>query len=110
MYPYYLVLPHFLPLPFVLHLANVMHLATDVTGALLESHNVIDIFALLEKLHPSAAVCGTPTDIAKEIINKVKDENDDVPFLSLEEYEKQQKIVENFLKRNNLKKVLRLTY
>jgi len=38
-----------------------------------------------------------------EIINKVKDENDDVPFLSLEEYEKQQKIVENFLKRNNLK-------
>ncbi|MEN9679118.1 MAG: hypothetical protein RLZ57_247, partial [Actinomycetota bacterium] len=54
--------------PFVLHLANVMHLATDVTGALLESHNIIDLFALLEKLHPSAAVCGTPTEIAKEVI------------------------------------------
>ena len=58
--------------PFVLHLANVMHLATDVTGALLESHNVIDLFALLEKLHPSAAVCGTPTEIAKEVITEVE--------------------------------------
>ncbi|MEY4444205.1 MAG: hypothetical protein RL301_284 [Actinomycetota bacterium] len=58
--------------PFVLHLANVMHLATDVTGALLESHNIIDLFALLEKLHPSAAVCGTPTEIAKEVITEVE--------------------------------------
>ena len=58
--------------PFVLHFANVMHLATDVTGALLESHNVIDLFALLEKLHPSAAVCGTPTEIAKEVITEVE--------------------------------------
>lgn len=58
--------------PFVLHLANVMHLATDVTGALLESHNVIDLFALLEKLHPSAAVCGTPTEVAKEVIAEVE--------------------------------------
>ena len=33
--------------PFVLHLSNVMHLATDVSGALAESHNVVDLFALL---------------------------------------------------------------
>ena len=61
--------------PFVLHLANVMHLATDVSGALLESHNIIDLFALLEKLHPSAAVCGTPTEIAKEVIKEIEDLN-----------------------------------
>ncbi|MEN9679076.1 MAG: hypothetical protein RLZ57_205, partial [Actinomycetota bacterium] len=42
------------------------------TGALLESHNIIDLFALLEKLHPSAAVCGTPTEIAKEVITEVE--------------------------------------
>jgi menaquinone-specific isochorismate synthase len=44
--------------PFVLHLANVMHLATDVTGALIESKKSVDAFTILEKLHPSAAVCG----------------------------------------------------
>ena len=46
--------------PFVLHLANVMHLATDVTGALAETLAHVDAFTILEKLHPSAAVCGTP--------------------------------------------------
>ena len=58
--------------PFVLHLANVMHLATDVSGALSESHNVVDLFALIEKLHPSAAVCGTPTEIAGAVINEIE--------------------------------------
>ena len=45
--------------PFVLHLSNVMHLATDVTGVLNDSAKQADIFTLVEKLHPSAAVCGT---------------------------------------------------
>jgi menaquinone-specific isochorismate synthase len=54
--------------PFVLHLSNVMHLATDVTGALAETTKQVDSFSLLEKLHPSAAVCGTPTDKAFELI------------------------------------------
>ena len=58
--------------PFVLHLSNVMHLATDVTGAIKESHKVIDIFAILEKLHPSAAVCGTPTGKAAELIKRLE--------------------------------------
>ena len=58
--------------PFVLHLANVMHLATDVTGALIESKKNIDAFTILEKLHPSAAVCGTPTHIASQLIKRIE--------------------------------------
>ena len=56
--------------PFVLHLSNVMHLATDVTGAIKEGHKIIDIFSILSKLHPSAAVCGTPTNAAAELIKQ----------------------------------------
>jgi menaquinone-specific isochorismate synthase len=58
--------------PFVLHLANVMHLATDVTGALIESKKNVDAFTILEKLHPSAAVCGTPTNIAAQVIKRIE--------------------------------------
>ena len=58
--------------PFVLHLANVMHLATDVTGALAEKLAHIDAFSILEQLHPSAAVCGTPRTIAAELINEIE--------------------------------------
>jgi menaquinone-specific isochorismate synthase len=54
--------------PFVLHLANVMHLATDVTGAISEGPTHVDVFTILEKLHPSAAVCGTPTNTAAKVI------------------------------------------
>ena len=61
--------------PFVLHLANVMHLATDVTGALIESKKQVDAFSILEKLHPSAAVCGTPTDLAANLIEKIEGMN-----------------------------------
>ena len=58
--------------PFVLHLSNVMHLATDVTGAIKEGHKVTDIFTLLEKLHPSAAVCDTPTSKAAALIKSIE--------------------------------------
>jgi menaquinone-specific isochorismate synthase len=58
--------------PFVLHLANVMHLATDVTGALIESKSHVDVFTLLNQLHPSAAVCGTPTDKAAKVISEIE--------------------------------------
>ena len=47
--------------PFVLHLSNVMHLATDVAGVLADD---VTSLALAASLHPSAAVCGTPTDVA----------------------------------------------
>ena len=61
--------------PFVLHLSNVMHLATDVTGVLNDSAKQADIFTLVEKLHPSAAVCGTPTEVAKKLITSLEEMN-----------------------------------
>jgi menaquinone-specific isochorismate synthase len=61
--------------PFVLHLSNVMHLATDVTGVLNHSAQQADIFKLIENLHPSAAVCGTPKDLAKKLILELENMN-----------------------------------
>ena len=61
--------------PFVLHLSNVMHLATDVTGVLNDSAKPTDIFTLISELHPSAAVCGTPTEKAKKLINELEEMN-----------------------------------
>jgi len=58
--------------PFVLHLANVMHLATDVTGVISDSLTPADLFALVGSLHPSAAVCGTPREIAKKVISDLE--------------------------------------
>lgn len=55
--------------PFVLHLANVMHLATDVTGVLADASSSL---ALAEALHPSAAVCGTPTEDAADLIDRLE--------------------------------------
>lgn len=58
--------------PYVLHLSNVMHLATDVTGALVETLSHIDAFTILEQLHPSAAVCGTPRPAAAALIQEIE--------------------------------------
>jgi menaquinone-specific isochorismate synthase len=60
--------------PFVLHLPNVMHLATDVAGALIRHPDgpgptVLDVAATL---HPSAAVCGTPTEAAGRLIGELE--------------------------------------
>jgi len=55
--------------PSVLHLPNVMHLSTDVTGVL--SHNV-SALELVRELHPSAAVCGTPTLAAARVIDALE--------------------------------------
>ena len=60
--------------PFVLHLPNVMHLATDVTGVLAdragaEPPSVLDLAAAL---HPTAAVCGTPTGPAAALISELE--------------------------------------
>jgi len=61
--------------PFVLHLANVMHLATDVTGVVNDSVTPVDIFTIISSLHPSAAVCGTPTSKAKQVIDELEGMN-----------------------------------
>lgn len=55
--------------PFVLHLSNVMHLATDVAGVLTDSTSSL---ALAASLHPSAAVCGTPTPLADALISELE--------------------------------------
>jgi menaquinone-specific isochorismate synthase len=55
--------------PFVLHLPNVMHLATDVAGVIDDSTSSLE---LAEALHPSAAVGGTPTDVATRLIAEIE--------------------------------------
>ncbi|WP_425955104.1 isochorismate synthase [Xylanimonas sp. McL0601] len=57
--------------PFVLHLPNVMHLATDVTGVL-DRTGAPSSLALAAALHPSAAVCGTPTARARDLIREIE--------------------------------------
>ena len=55
--------------PRVLRLANVQHLATDVTGTITDGSSVL---ALAADLHPTAAVCGTPTQVALEAIRELE--------------------------------------
>lgn len=55
--------------PFVLHLNNVMHLATDVAGVVDDDSTSL---ALAASLHPSAAVCGTPTPVADGVIAELE--------------------------------------
>lgn len=52
--------------PMILDLPNVTHLATDVTGRLHEG-NLLDVIAAL---HPTAAVCGTPTSLAYDLLER----------------------------------------
>lgn len=56
--------------PFVLHLPNLMHLATEVTGVLAaDSPSCMEIAGAL---HPTAAVCGTPTESARRLIAELE--------------------------------------
>lgn len=55
--------------PRVLRLPNVAHLATDITGQLVDSAPVL---ALAASLHPTAAVCGTPTERAFSVIRELE--------------------------------------
>jgi menaquinone-specific isochorismate synthase len=55
--------------PFVLHLPNVMHLATDVAGV---ANNGASALGLAAALHPSAAICGTPTPVARDLIGEIE--------------------------------------
>ncbi|MGV8966770.1 MAG: isochorismate synthase [Cellulomonas sp.] len=67
--------------PFVLHLPNVLHLASDVTGVLSAAHpdpaarhagSAPSSLALAAALHPTAAVCGTPTRAARDLIARIE--------------------------------------
>jgi menaquinone-specific isochorismate synthase len=57
--------------PFVLHLPNVMHLATDVAGVVHDAATVSSL-ELAASLHPSAAVGGTPTRVAIDLIAEIE--------------------------------------
>lgn len=55
--------------PFSLALPNLWHLASDVQGVLREDASALDIAAVL---HPTAAVAGTPTETALEVIEALE--------------------------------------
>lgn len=55
--------------PYVLELPNVFHLATDVTAVARAGASSL---ALATALHPTAAVCGTPTESARALIREIE--------------------------------------
>lgn len=55
--------------PFSLVLPDLWHLATDVTGKLLDN---VTLFDVLENLHPTAAVAGTPTNAATQLLEELE--------------------------------------
>ena len=55
--------------PFLLELPNVVHLATDVSARLTDTR----LLDLVAALHPTAAVCGTPRDLAMRLIEELED-------------------------------------
>lgn len=57
------------PRPGLIKLANVQHLATRFAGVMAEPHHVLDLVA---RLHPTAAVGGTPTSAAVDMIRSLE--------------------------------------
>ena len=57
------------PEPFLLRLDNVQHLATEVRGTLAED---LSVLSLVDRLHPTAAVGGTPRDRALDLIRRLE--------------------------------------
>ncbi|MET0813140.1 MAG: chorismate-binding protein [Microbacterium sp.] len=55
--------------PFTLELPNLWHLATDVAGDLDDGASALDLVA---GLHPTAAVAGTPTAAAIDLIRRIE--------------------------------------
>ncbi len=55
--------------PFTLKLPNVWHLATDVEGTLSDAASSLD---LVGAVHPTAAVAGTPTPTAMDLIARLE--------------------------------------
>ena len=55
--------------PFTLKLPNLWHLATDIAGTLTQESTSLD---LVQALHPTAAVAGTPTAEAVALISELE--------------------------------------
>ena len=60
--------------PSLLRLANVQHLATAISGRLARAGQASDhsVLSLVAALHPTGAVCGTPTEVAMELIRELE--------------------------------------
>jgi menaquinone-specific isochorismate synthase len=60
--------------PSLLTLPNVRHLATDVTGTQRRSgaRGRAGLLDLVDAVHPTAAVCGTPPDVANALIAELE--------------------------------------
>jgi len=56
-------------IPFALKLPNLWHLATNIEGTLSDGSSALDLAAAL---HPTAAVAGTPTAKALEVIRELE--------------------------------------
>jgi menaquinone-specific isochorismate synthase len=56
-------------LPFTLKLPNLWHLASDVEGDITDGSSSLDLVAAL---HPTAAVAGSPTSIALDLIHELE--------------------------------------
>ncbi|MBA2769930.1 MAG: isochorismate synthase [Sporichthyaceae bacterium] len=57
--------------PRALELSNVTHLATDVSASL-TARSEADVLDLVAALHPTAAVGGTPTDVALDVVARLE--------------------------------------
>jgi menaquinone-specific isochorismate synthase len=55
--------------PTILRLANVAHLSTEVTAVVVDDAPAL---VLAGALHPTAAVCGTPTERARDLIAEIE--------------------------------------
>ncbi len=51
--------------PRLRRLRNIQHLATEISGRALPGIGVLD---LVQRLHPTPAVCGWPTEVAREVL------------------------------------------
>lgn len=58
--------------PRVLRLSNVMHLESDVTGLLHENQRTTGLLNMIGRVHPTAAVGGTPADEAVRTIAELE--------------------------------------
>ena len=54
--------------PQILRTSQMLHLGTPIVGELKEEYANIDVNMLAQLLHPTPAVCGTPTEVARQTI------------------------------------------
>lgn len=54
--------------PQILRTSQMLHLGTPIVGELKEEYANIDVNTLAQLLHPTPAVCGTPTEVARQTI------------------------------------------